>query len=192
MNKNTFLFKIGSILLLLVSALLIIFYRVLFPCNNQEWYIIIAIVLAFVLFPVSLYRLLKLFKVEYSRWFWTGIISLALYFYAFHKGNNQILDDIKVNGGVVKTAVVYKRYSSIQSSESISVTYKVGEKNINAKYNCSKDIYNRLVVGDTILVVFPLQCPDRNLPYNYFPTTKEIRQCKEGCLLKNGELLLFN
>lgn len=189
MSKKRMFLNISIVVTLCILATIIIGRRLLFPCDSN-WLFFWIWLFSFVSFPILLFYLLKFNNVDESRWFWTIIALLFISIYSFHKENDIALKEIKKNGGVVKTAVIYNRYSSIQSSESISVTYKIGEKSVNAKYNCSKEIYNKLVIDDTILVVYSLQCPDWNLPYKYFPTTREIRQCKDGCLIKNGELLI--
>ncbi|MGQ1911527.1 hypothetical protein ACT3CE_17300 [Marinifilum sp. RC60d5] len=189
MNNKTLTLKLCYAFLIIISAIMLIYYRILFPCNNK-WYVLLLLGISFISFPISLNRFLKLFKINYSNIFWTIVISLALFFYSFNKSNDIAISEIKENGGVVKVAVVYKRYSSIQSSESISIKYIVEGKSISAKYNCSKSIYNQLVVGDTILIVYSLKCPEWNLPFNYFPTSKDILQCKEGCLIENGRLII--
>jgi len=50
-----------------------------------------------------------------------------------------------------------------RTEESISYIYNVNNENISLKYNCSKEIYNKLAIGDTILIVYSLRCPEWNL-----------------------------
>ena len=191
MSKKQLIFNVGLIIILGIFVAIIIGRRLIFPCGGN-WMLFGAWLFSFISFPLLLYYLLKINNVDESRWFWTGITFLILAFYTFHKENDIALKDIKKNGGVVTIAVVHDKYSSIQSGESISCTYNVDNENISLKYNCSKEIYNKLDINDTILIVYSLRCLEWNLPFDYFPTPKEIQQCKEGCLLKNGELLLSN
>jgi len=171
-------------------VIVVIWRRLLFPCEDNWLYFGVWLI-SFISVPLLLYYLLKSNNVDEIRWFWTLIAILFLSVYSFYSDNNIALNEIKKNGGVVKPAVIYKRYSSIKTSESISINYDVGGKRVSAKYNCSKDVYNRLFVGDTILVIYSLRCSEWNLPFNYFPTIEEIQQCKNGSLLRNGKLIII-
>ncbi len=187
MSKQRVFLNIGIIAVLCIITCIIIGRRLLFPCDSN-WLFFGIWLFSYVSFPIVLFHLLKVNNIDESRWFWTIIALLFISIYSFHKESDIALKEIKRNGGVVKTAVVYERYSSIKSSESISIIYEADGRTITAIYNCSREIFENLIIGDTVLIVYSLRCPDWNLPYNYFPTPKEIQHAKQGRLYKNGKL----
>ncbi len=191
MSKKQLLFNVSLVIILGAFVTIIIGRRLIFPCEGN-WLFFGIWLFSFISFPLLFYYLLKKNNVDESRWFWTVITLLVLSAYTFHKENGVVQKEIKKNGGVVTFAIVYKKYSSIQSAESIYCVYSANDEDISLQYNCSKEIYNKLAVGDTILIVYSLRCSKWNLPFDYFPSSKEIQQCKNGCLLKNGELLIVN
>jgi hypothetical protein len=188
MSRKGIFLNIGIVMMICILASIIIGRRLLFPCDSN-WLFWGIWLFSYVSFPFLLFHLLKVNGIDESRWFWTIIALLFISIYSFHKENDIALKEIKKNGGIVKTAVVYKRYSSVKSSESISIIYEAEGRTVTAKYNCSKEIYESLIVGDTILIVYSLRCPNWNLPYNYFPTPKEIQEVKQGRLYKDGKFL---
>jgi hypothetical protein len=190
MKNKGLLINLGLVLIIITSAIILAFNRLVLPCGS--WAFLPIWILSFILFPVSLFYFLKRNKkVEYSKSFWVIVLSLALYYYSFNESNKIAKKDIENNGGVVKVAVIYNRYSNVNTPGTIYINYEVENEIKSAQYVCGKEIYKSLSKGDTILIIYSLRCSDWNLPFNYFPSPKEINQCKEGCLLKNGELSGF-
>ncbi|SRR5690554_2317799 len=178
-NFKKYIYGIGLAFLLLSSASVLPFYRLIFGCI-ESWYLWVFIGYSFIIFPLALYRLLKLFKIDYSALFWTGVFSLAFYILAYHMSNRIALEEIRNSGGIVKIATIIEKYSSIQSAESISIMYSSEKEEIEAKYQIPKDVYNNLEVGDTILIVYSVKCSKWNLPYDLMPTLSERQKYKHG------------
>jgi|SRR5690554_1504581 len=167
---------------LISSGLILPFYRLIFPCNDR-WYVWVLVGYAFLAFPLSLYRLLKLFKIDYSATFWTVVATLIFFIFSFHESNRIALEEIKNNGGIGIIAIITDKYSSVKSGASIDIKYETDKCEIKAEYNISRDIYNKLKIGDTILIVYALRCPEWNLPFNYFPSRMDKEKYLDGKII---------
>jgi hypothetical protein len=178
------------VLVLVAVGILMLFRRELFPCGSNITTIIIG-VLYISLFPYALFLLLKSNNVE-GRLFWIGLVTIALGILTVKKQQNFLTSDIEKNGGLAKPAIIYKKYANIKTPGTVHVNYSADGELKSAQFICGDENYKALSIGDTIMVVYSLRCSDWALPLDYFPTHEKLSQCKEGCLLKNGELLLSN
>ncbi len=187
-NKRIFL-NIIIVIALCILVFVMLRYRLLFPCETNILYDCI-LYFSIILFPILLYYLFKINNVAGSKDFWTGIIFLFIIGYSIITSTDIALNDIRKNGGVIKVAVIYDKYVSVRNPYEIYYTYNIGEKKSEGSNICSKYEYERLDIGDTILIIHSLRCPSWDLLYNYFPTKDEIKKCKDGCLVKGDKLVI--
>jgi len=189
MNKRS-IKNILLVLVLIATGILMLFRRELFPCGSNITTIIIG-VLYISLFPYALFLLLKSNNVEGRLFF--GWISYNCIRHTNSKKATKLFNlRYRKNGGLAKPAIIYKKYANIKTPGTVHVNYSADGEIKSAQFICGDENYKALSIGDTIMVVYSLRCSDWALPLDYFPTHEKLSQCKEGCLLKNGELLLSN
>ena len=114
-------------------------------------------------------------------------ISFVIFF--VRVGAKHIDAEIEEFGGVVIPVVVNDKHASIKSSEWVKCQYEVDGNVYSSKIYCDIEVYNKITIGDTILIIYSIRCPERNLLYKFFPTSKEIAKFKNGCYYIDGHLV---
>jgi hypothetical protein len=186
--KNKLYISILLFILLTIVALNI--YRpIIFNCNTSFLLDIIC-GLSIVVFAFLLYYVLVLFNVIYGKIPWVLLSALVLIIVSSIIERKQNLLLIKTKGGIITHAIITKKHSSYKSSPTIYFRFIENNKSHNqSEYADDEESYHKLSIGDTILIIYPLNCPKNSFIYKSFPTPQEIERCKDGCLYKDGEIV---
>ena len=173
MNKKT-IYNVLYLTLMLVLLILII----LFICD--QIHLIFLFKLTFVVFPIILYKFLKFnnFNHPFFHTMWIIITLIWIVYYSIIKRTKW---EINKYGGTISYAIIYDRYSSPRSPNTVSYYYVTDKGDrVNGHIVSSNSTYHKLKIGDTILLVTSNLNARNHSIYKYFPTHEEIQESKIG------------
>jgi hypothetical protein len=145
--------------------------------------------LSIIIFAIILNELLKLFNIIYEKGFWVALSCIILSVILIVSNKFFSSNEISNKGGYVVYAIISDKHASIKSPNTIWYKYKVKGLDYSDHYYLKDEVYHKLKINDTIIVIFPINSPENTIPYDYFPTPQEIERCKDGCLYKDGEIV---
>jgi hypothetical protein len=196
---NNIMIKILLIIILAIIVLFNIYKHLLFPCNKNTISIIFSIA-SIIIFAFLSNELFKLFKLHYEKTFFVGLLTIILLIISIAREKKHYSLLIKNNGGIIRPAIVTKKHDSYKSSPTIYYDYKTDDNLCSGQYSVVKEskyglameddnLYNKININDTVLIIHPIFCPIKSFLFKMFPTPQEIDRCKDGCLYKDGEIV---
>jgi len=90
---------------------------------------------------------------------------------------------ISRNGGIVEQAIVKSKFVG-RTCRYICVEYNADKETIK----CKRDVYNRLSINDTVLIIHSVKFPEMRVVYSFFPDAQMKQQCKDGCYYLDGQI----
>ena len=163
-------------------------FHQIFNCDVQFFFIIIIAYL--LLLPLLLHKVIELVykkKLHKPTFF---IIAFFILIYIGNKNmNSSFKSKINRYGGIVKLATVKDKYSYYNTPNNVFVESIIEGEIKNSKFPVSKNIYNKLHVRDSIMLVYSIICNDWIMPYDLTPSPELIQQCKDGCFYKEGKIV---
>lgn len=149
---------------------------------------LILVILFIFLYPYSLWWLLKKMNIEKRFPIWAFIILIHITLINFQAGSVLRKELRKRN--IIIFATVYKKHSNINSPGRIYYEF-YGEdgKLYSGKEICPEGSYRSFEIGDTVLVRYAVSDPYLNKVYNFWPTSDEIKEYRNGKKYKyvNGQ-----
>lgn len=159
-----------------------------FTFNKNKLLNTIILVGGVFIYPYLWYLFLKELKIKGRTLIWVIVILFQVYL--SRKCTNEILIRNLQEANIVIPGVVYEKYSNINSPGRIYYEF-YGEdgKLYSGKEICPEGSYRSFEIGDTVLVRYAISDPYLNKVYNFWPTSNEIKEYRNGKKYKyvNGQ-----
>lgn len=182
---------IGLILLVLMLSVTLYTTMINSPCEGVDrladvMFMILIGGMGLLFYLIAL--ILKFIKADVP-YFWSAIICIAFFIFFIMKLIDKDKNEIKNNGGKLVPAKIYSLSNTAKGGSSVLVQYKVIDNFLYTSVYCNRANYDKLSVGDTVLIIHSLYCYSNTIDYKLFPSRIEINRALNGCLYINGELV---
>lgn len=169
-------FIFNTIFIWVLLFIIVCMYLIMFGYIKEEFFLPIEIS-----FVVVLYEFFKYNNVSQPIFLKVLLVYIPITIISSYVSREYSDYELNKYGCTTWYAVVYNKRSSYNSSNNISFSYTKNGISIDCGVQLSsKKTYDKLNIGDTILIIVSNYTVSNYKVINYFPTHEEIQEFKKG------------
>jgi hypothetical protein len=173
----------------LMSILLSVYFSFKFNYyyNCEEIRLIEGMLLIFAVmvpFVYSVYKFLSntfVNTIKDHRILLTAFFSIVYFYFNMQLSENNRLNNLKENGGVVISAIILSKHPHKKSDSQFNVEYKYDGNQYRRRVAVNNQDYKSKHIGDTVLLLFSPTCKSTSIGYDLYPSKADVEKCWKGC-----------